>query len=186
MEEIRGHPTLRLPTAQARMLLPPMSPNCPIASRSQSKPPRAPAYRISKLWRRFVAAGIEKASTVANEARVVGRQLAGADALTLDPKASVLETFVGEVVERPPLNGILDRVTPEPDEAPLTLLPVQPNGVVCLPDVRTVANGDEALQVERHLLPADASFERAAPERVGVCDETEAEIQLVLVDGRDD
>src|SRR5437899_1667819 len=122
---------------------------------------------------------------VLNEARVVRRQVTGADVLVLDPEASVLETLAGEVVERP-LIAILDRVTPEPDEAPLTLLPVQPYGVVCLPDVRTVANGDEALQVERHLLPAHASLQRAAPQRFGVRDESEAEIQLVLVDRRED
>src|SRR2546426_3434526 len=133
----------------------------------------------------LVAAGVEKLSIVLNEARVVRRQVTGADVLVLDPKASVLETLAGEVVERP-LIAILDRVAPKPDEAPLALLPVQPHGVVCLPDVRTVANGDEALQVERHLLPADARLQRAAPERVRVRDESEAEIQLVLVDRRSD
>src|SRR3989454_6976916 len=133
----------------------------------------------------LVAAGVEKLSIVLNEARVVRRQVTGADVLVLDPKASVLETLAREVVERP-LIVILDRVTPEPDEAPLALLPVQPQGVVCLPDVRTIANGDEALQVERHLLPAHASLQRAAPERVDVRDERLPEIQRVLVDRRDD
>src|SRR5207244_7449246 len=132
----------------------------------------------------LVAAGVEELSIVLNEARVVRRQVTGADVLMLDPKASILETLAREVVERP-LIAILDRVTPEPDEAPLTLLPVQPQGVVCLPDVRTVANGDEALQVERHLLPAHASLQRAAPERVDVHDERQPEIQRVLVDRRD-
>src|SRR4029077_19785299 len=133
----------------------------------------------------LVAVGVEKVRTVLHEARVVRRQVTGADVLVLDPNASVLETLAGEVVERP-LIAILDRVAPEPDEAPLALLPVQPRGVVCLPNVRTIANGDEALQVERHLLPAHARLQRAAPERVDVRDESEAEIQLVLVDRRND
>src|SRR6185295_5713772 len=72
----------------------------------------------------LVAAGVEKPSIVLHEARVVRCQITGADVLTLDPKASVLETLVGEVVEWPRI-AILDRVTPEPDETPLALLPVQ-------------------------------------------------------------
>jgi hypothetical protein len=108
----------------------------------------------------LVAAGIEKASTVANEARVVGRQLAGADVLALGPQASVLQVPAREIIERM-LVVILNRLTPEPDDAPLALLPVQPDGVVGLPDVRTVANRDEALQIERHLLPSHASLQRA-------------------------
>src|SRR5438309_7470238 len=92
----------------------------------------------------LVAARIEKPSLVENEARVVRRQVARADALTLGPHASVLEMLAGEVVEEM-LVAILNRHAPEGDEAPLVLLPVQPNGVVGLPDVRTVAHRDEAL-----------------------------------------
>src|SRR3989442_3101756 len=92
----------------------------------------------------LVAERVEKASLVENEARVVRRQVARADALTLGPHASVLEMLAGEVVEEM-LVAILNRHAPEGDEAPLVLLPVQPNGVVGLPDVRTVAHRDEAL-----------------------------------------
>ena len=84
------------------------------------------------------------------------------------------------------LVAILNRHAPEPDEAPLALLPVQPRGVVGLPDVRTVAHRDEALQIERHLLPPHAGLQRAAPERIDVADEGQAQIQRVFVDGRDD
>src|SRR5216684_1522913 len=72
------------------------------------------------------------------------------------------------------------------DEARLALLPVQPRGVVGLPDVRTVAHRDEPLQIERHLLPPHAGLQRAAPERIDVGDEGQTEIQRVLVDWRDD
>src|SRR5439155_8964972 len=81
----------------------------------------------------LVAARVEKASLVENEARVVRRQVARADALTLGPHASVLEMLAGEVVEEM-LVAILNRHAPESDEAPLALLPVQPHGVVGLPD----------------------------------------------------
>src|SRR5262249_11052094 len=47
----------------------------------------------------LVAAGVQKARLVENEARVVRRQVAGADALTLGPHASILEMLAGEVVE---------------------------------------------------------------------------------------
>src|SRR6266542_3953391 len=100
----------------------------------------------------LVAARVERAGVIENEARVVRRQVTGADVLTLGPHASVLEMLAGEVVEEM-LVAILNRHAPEPDAAPLALLPVQPRGVVVLSDVRTVAHRDEALQIERHLLP---------------------------------
>src|SRR6266550_3735563 len=111
----------------------------------------------------FVAARVEKASLVENEARIVRRQVTRADILTLDPHASILEMLAGEVVEEM-LVAILNRHAPESNHAPLALLPVQPRGVVGLPDVRTVAHRDETLQIERHLLPSNAGLQRAAPE----------------------
>src|SRR6266851_2376636 len=133
----------------------------------------------------LVAARVEKAGLVEDEARVVGRQITGADVLALGPHASVLEVLAGDVVEEM-LVAILNRHAPESDEAPLALLPVQPRGVVGLPDVRTVAHRDEPLQIERHLLPPHAGLQRAAPERIDVGDEGQTEIQRVLVDWRDD
>src|SRR5882724_9909403 len=118
----------------------------------------------------LVAARVEIAGLIENEARVVRRQVTGADVLTLGPHTSVLEMLAGEVVEEM-LVAILSRHAPEPDEAPLALLPVQPRGVVGLPDVRTVAHRDEALQIERHLLPPHTGLQRTAPERIDVGDE---------------
>src|SRR5437899_8479150 len=65
----------------------------------------------------LVAARIEKASLVKNEARVVRRQVARADALTLGPHASVLEMLAREVVEEI-FVAVLNRHAPEGDEAP--------------------------------------------------------------------
>src|SRR5947208_13286343 len=84
----------------------------------------------------LVAARVEKASLVENEARVVRRQVARADALTLGTHASVLEMLAGEVVEEM-LVAILNRHAPESDDAPIALLPVQPHGVAGLPDARS-------------------------------------------------
>src|SRR5438128_9407730 len=92
----------------------------------------------------FVAARVEKASLVENEARIVRRQVTRADVLTLDPHASILEMLAGEVVEEM-LVAILNRHAPEPDEAPLALLPVQPRGVVGLSDVGAIADRNETL-----------------------------------------
>src|SRR6266446_9829183 len=133
----------------------------------------------------LVAARVEKGSLVENEALIVRRQVTRADVLTLDPHASILEMLAGEVVEEM-LVAILNRHAPESNRAPLALLPVQPRGVVGLPDVRTVAHRDEALEIERHLLPSHPGLQRAAPERIDVGDEGQAEIQRVLVDRRDD
>src|SRR2546422_6713387 len=60
----------------------------------------------------FVAARVEKASLVENEARIVRRQVTRADVLTLDPHASILEMLAGEVVEEM-LVAILNRHAPE-------------------------------------------------------------------------
>src|SRR5258705_12949402 len=92
----------------------------------------------------LVAARVEKAGLVENEARIVRRQVTGADVLTLGPHASILEMLAGEVVEEM-LVAILNRHAPESNHAPLALLPVQPCGVIGLPDVRIVADRDEAL-----------------------------------------
>src|SRR6266581_3340115 len=123
---------------------------------------------VAELGHRFevpveAAARAEKASLVENEARIVRRQVTRADVLTLDPHASILEMLAGEVVEEM-LVAILNRHAPESNHAPLALLPVQPRGVVGLPDVRTIAHRDEPLQIERHLLPPQAGLQRAAPE----------------------
>src|SRR5437870_4676460 len=112
----------------------------------------------------LVAARIEKASIVSHEARVVRSEVTGADVLTLGPHASVLEMSAGEVIEEM-LISILNRHAPEPYEAPFLLLPVHPRGVVGLSDVGTIADRNEALQIERHLLSPQASLQRAAPER---------------------
>src|SRR6266852_4236424 len=74
----------------------------------------------------LVAARVEKASLVENEARIVRRQVTRADVLTLDPHASILEMLAGEVVEEM-LVAVLNRHAPESNHAPLALLPVQPH-----------------------------------------------------------
>src|SRR5438128_3379118 len=92
----------------------------------------------------LVPAGVDKASIVSNEARVIRREVTGADVLALGPHASVLEMFVGEVIEEM-LMSILNRQAPEPYEAPFLLLPVHPCGVVGLSDVGAIADRNEAL-----------------------------------------
>src|SRR3989449_3436864 len=92
----------------------------------------------------LVAAGVEKASIVSHEARVVRSEVTGADVLTLGPHASVLEMSAGEVIEEM-LISILNRHAPEPYEAPFLLLPVHPCGVVGLSDVGAIADRNETL-----------------------------------------
>src|SRR2546430_8160355 len=94
----------------------------------------------------LVAARVEKSSLVENEPRIVRRQVTRADVLTLDPHASILEMLAGEDVEEM-LLAIWNRHPPEPDEARLALLPVQPRAVVGLPHVRTSAHRAEPVQL---------------------------------------
>jgi hypothetical protein len=71
------------------------------------------------------------------------------------------------------------------DQPPLADFIIGPQAVVGLPHVRTVAHRHEALQVERHLLPADARLDRAGPHLIDVRDERLFEIELILVDRAD-
>jgi hypothetical protein len=51
-----------------------------------------------------------------------------------------------------------------------------------LSDIGTVADGHEALQVERELLASRPELERSAAHRLGQYDESLLEIELVRVD----
>src|SRR5260221_8442786 len=80
---------------------------------------------------------------------------------------------------------ILHRLAPERDCSPSITFPIEPYRVVRLLDVRAIANGHEALQVEGHLLASDADLELAVGQRADVRDECHPEVPGILVDGRD-
>ncbi|CAM3148713.1 hypothetical protein BUGL105410_21245 [Burkholderia gladioli] len=131
----------------------------------------------------LVAGGIEKARAVALVARPVGRQVAGAEAAALDAQAAELQVAVRGVVEAVEI-AILHRPREIADEAPLADLVVAPQRVEGLPHIGAVAHGDEALQVEGHLLAADARLHGAGAELADVGDEGLLQVERVLVDGR--
>ena len=64
---------------------------------------------------------------------------------------------IGVVVEDA-LGDIYDGVTPEADDAPRILLPIEPSRIVSLAHIGTIPDGDETLQVEGHFLASDASL----------------------------
>src|SRR5262249_39516690 len=133
----------------------------------------------------FIARGVQVLGVVQLEARVVGGERAGSDVSPLDSEAAVLKVPVREVIEGTCVT-ILDRATPERDESPRVPLPVEPSGVVGLPDVGAVPDRDEALEVEGHLLASDPHLQLAAREVVNEGDERLAQIERIFVDRRDD
>lgn len=90
---------------------------------------------------------------------------------------------VGDIIERRYV-AVLHRLRQIANEAPFLILVVRPDGVVRLAHIRPVTNGNEPLQVERHLLAADAEFHRARSQWTDPRDERLFEVERILVDRR--
>src|SRR5262249_53532952 len=73
----------------------------------------------------------------------------------LDSEPAILELTIGVIVEDA-LGDIYDGVTPEADDAPRVLLPIEPSRIVSLAHIGTIPDRDETLQVKGHFLPPDA------------------------------
>src|SRR3974377_1774642 len=84
------------------------------------------------------------------------------------PDPAILEMVIGVVVEDA-LGDIYDGLTPEADDAPRVLLPIEPSRIVSLAHIGTIPDGDETLQVEGHLLAphADLHFAVRQVSRIG-------------------
>lgn len=130
------------------------------------------------------AGRIRIARVVARVARPVRGQIARPRAGALDAHAVESQVAVRHVVERGRI-AILHRARHVADQPPFADFVIGPQSVVRLPHVRAVAHRHEALQVERHLLPADPRLERARPQLIDVRDERLLEVELILVDGAD-
>ena len=131
----------------------------------------------------LVAACAEVARAVLGEARIVGGEADVLAQLPLDPQAAEGLLAGAVVVERIGTKG-LDRLAVEADEAPWADFVVDPGGVEGLPHVRPVAHRDEALQVERHLLAAEAQLQRTRAQGLDQSDEALLEIEIIRVHRR--
>src|SRR5258708_4982326 len=133
----------------------------------------------------LVTRGVEKPGPLQLVSRIVDGELAGADVFSFDPEAAVLEMAVGKIVKWPVV-PVLNRVAPERDDPPGRHLPVDPGRIEGLPHVTSIAGGDEALQVERHLLAPQSRLQLAGAEWMDIGDEALLQVDLVLIDRRDD
>jgi hypothetical protein len=73
----------------------------------------------------FAAAGKEKMRIVEIVTRIIGTEVPWSDVSPLDSEPAILEMAIGVVVENA-LGDIYDRLTPEADNAPRVLLPIEP------------------------------------------------------------
>ena len=129
------------------------------------------------------ACRIEKARAVVVVARPVRGQIARPGVLAFDAHAAEREMPVRHVVEGRDV-AVLHGLRHIADEAPLADFIVDPQRVERLTHVRPVAHRDKPLQVESHLLAADARLERAAAHAIDEPDERLLDIERILVDGR--
>src|SRR6516162_1532572 len=128
----------------------------------------------------FAATGKEKMRIVEIVTRIIGTEVSRSDVSPLDSEPAILEMAIGVVV-KDALGDIYDGVTPEADDAPRVLLPVEPSRIVSLAHIGTIPDGDETLQVEGHLLAphADLHFVFRQASRIG--DEALRKVERVPV-----
>src|SRR6516225_4678218 len=128
----------------------------------------------------FAAAGKEKMRIVEIVTRIIGTKVSWPDVSPLDSEPAILEMAIGVVVEDT-LGDVYDRLTPEADDAPRVLLPIEPSRIVRLAHIGTVPDGDETLQVEGHLLAPHADLHFAFRQASRIGDEALRKVERVPV-----
>lgn len=115
---------------------------------------------------------------------VVAGQVAGSDIPAFETRATKGQAMVGDIVEYLRI-AILNGLRQVADITPLSVFVVCPDRIVSLPYIRTIAHGNEPLQIERHFLASDAKLEYAGTQRADPCHEGLLQVHRILVDGRD-
>jgi hypothetical protein len=128
----------------------------------------------------LIAGCIEEPRIAPVVPRVVSGEIARPGILTLEAHAAEREVPVRHIVERRDV-AVLHRLRGVADEAPLVMLIVSPDAIVGLPYVWAVANGNEPLQVERHLLATDAKLHGSTIQRTDPGDERLLQVEWILV-----
>src|SRR6516162_9354686 len=132
----------------------------------------------------FAAAGKEKMRIVEIVTRIIGTEVSRSDVSPLDSEPAILEMAIGIVV-KDALGDIYDGVTPEADDAPRVLLPIEPSRIVSLAHIGTIPDGDETLQVEGHFLAPDAGLHFAVRQVPRIGDETLRKVERIPVSRSD-
>src|SRR5580693_7973150 len=132
----------------------------------------------------FAAAGKEKMWIVQIVTRIIGTEVSRSDVSPLDSEPAKLEMAIGVVVEDA-LGDIYDGFTPEADDPPRILLPIEPSRIVSLAHIGTIPDGDEALQVEGHLLAPHADLHFAVHQVPCIGDEALCKVERVPVSRSD-
>src|SRR6516162_4909014 len=128
----------------------------------------------------FGTAGKEKMRIVEIVTRIIGTEVSRSDVSPLDSKPAILEMAIGVVVEDT-LGDIYDRLTPEADDAPRVLLPIEPSRIISLAHIGTIPDGDETLQVEGHFLASDTGLHFAVRQVPRIGDEALCKVERVPV-----
>src|SRR6516165_7814849 len=89
------------------------------------------------------------------------------------------------VVVEDALGDIYDGFTPEADDAPRVLLPIEPSRIVSLAHIGTIPDRDKTLQVEGHLLPPHARLHFAVRQVPRIGNEALCKVERIPV-GRSD
>src|SRR5712671_206241 len=128
----------------------------------------------------FAAAGKEKMRIVKIVTRIIRTEVPWSDVSPLDSEPAILEMAIGVVVKHA-LGDIYDGVTPEADEAPRVLLPIEPSRIVSLAHIGTIPDRDETLQVEGHFLAPDTGLHFAVRQTPRISDEALCKVERVPV-----
>src|ERR1700746_2890050 len=128
----------------------------------------------------LATAGKEKMRIVEIVTRIIGTEVSWSDVSPLDSEPAKLEMAVGVVVEDA-LGDIYDGVTPEADDAPRVLLPIEPSRIVSLAHIGAIPDGDETLQVEGHFLAPHADLHFAVRQCPRIGDEALRKVERVPV-----
>src|SRR6516164_8025145 len=132
----------------------------------------------------FGAAGKEIMRIVQIVTRIIGTEVSRSDVSPLYSEPAKLEMPIGVVVEDA-LGDIYDGFTPEADDAPRVLLPIEPSRIVSLAHIGTIPDRDKTLQVEGHLLPPHARLHFAVRQVPRIGNEALCKVERIPV-GRSD
>src|SRR5262249_47311196 len=122
----------------------------------------------------------EKMRIVEIVTRIIGTEVSRSNVSPLDSETAILEMVIGVVVEDA-LGDIYDWVTPEADDPPRVLLPIEPSRIVSLAHIGTIPDGTETLQVEGHLLAPHADLHFAVRQAPRIGDKALRKVERVPV-----
>jgi hypothetical protein len=128
----------------------------------------------------LIATRAEEVHVILNEVGVQDREIRSLRELVLHLQAVVTQSPAAGVIKGAVV-AVLHRVAKQGRDSPGSLHILQPYGIVRLPDVGTVTDGDEALQIESDLLSSKTQGELALRQGLSDRDKALLEVEAVLI-----